>query len=684
MNREFVLDHTSLALLAAQYCTVRNVNFTILVRHAVLLPLLILAACGGGGSDNGSPPPSSGIAPDTPSGVAITVEPTALNILWTAVDGASSYRVYYSDASGVTENSPNLTVNASPAAIQGLTKGTTYYVRVSARNSAGASALSPEQSARTSNPPDAVQSFTVTSADGGALVSWEAVAGADRYTVFASTVPADVSTSASVTTPLLNATIDGLTNGTTYYVSVRAENIEGDAPRSAEQTVTPAAGANGLGWTQQTLINEPYDFFGRDNYLGGVAINDSGVAAAAWIFAGSVDGNNFVIVNHTANGDWGVEEVLAFDDNGLPQVAVTSDGTIVAAWLSYYLDENSFRTGSTLVSRRYVNGAWTDPEAIANVAEGTGDNAGAVALAADGAGNVIATWWQNQTTMWVNRFDGTSWGTPELIGDSIRTLGPPAVGASAANEAIVVWLQDTEPYDSGQTAGGPNRRSLYASRFDGTSWSTSRVGHMDLAGFDGAERPRIDVNPLGSAVVVWQQTRDNTNNDGFRIDGVRYDAVADLWSTPETLTARDWQVSWPDVAIDANGNAVASWQPTDLADNSSTRVLEAALFDTATLAWRNPAVVNEDDGVTEPDPLFIEKREGGDVFAVWDQQDGVFWRRYDATTETWDPITQLGIYDSNSMAMAMSRNGNTIVVTNPLIVRNNSFEHAVYALLYRP
>ena len=659
-------------------------NVTAPLRFALLFAMLTLSACGGGGSGSSSPAPDNGVAPDTPSGVAITVEPTKLNVLWNAVAGASSYRVYYSDTPGVTTSSPSVSVNASPAAIEGLTKGTTYYIRLSAINSAGASTLSPEQSARTSNPPDALQSFTVTPADGGVLVSWDAVAGADRYTVFASTVAGDVSNAASIETMLLNVTVDGLANGTTYYVSVRAENIEGSAPRSAEQTVTPMAGAAGLGWTQQTLINEPYDFFGRDNYLGGVAINDSGVAAAAWIFAGSADGNNFVVVNHTASGDWGVEEVLAFDDNSRPQVAVTPDGTIVAAWLSHYLDQNSFRTGSTLVSRRYENGAWTDPEPIADVAEGTGDYAGAPTLAADGTGNVIATWWQNQTTMWVNRFDGTSWGTPEQIGDSIRTLGPPAVAASAADEAIVVWLQDTEPNDSGQTGGGPSRRSLYASRFDGTSWSTARVGHMDLSGFDGAERPRIDMNAIGSAVVVWQQTRDNSNNDGFRIDGVRYDAAADMWSAPETLTALDWQVSWPDVAIDANGNAVASWQPTDLADNSSTRVLEAALFDTATLTWGDPVAVNEDDGVTEPDPLFIEKRESGDVFAVWDQRDGVFWRRYDATTEAWDPIAQLGIYDSNAMAMAMSRNGHTIVVTNPLITGNSSFEHAVYALLYRP
>ena len=285
----------------------------------------------------------------------------------------------------------------------------------------------------------------------------------------------------------------------------------------------------------------------------------------------------------------------------------------------------------------------------------------------------------------MNRFDGNAWSTPQQIGQSVRTLSPPAIGASAADEAIVVWLQATEPNDSGQSGGGPSRPSVYTSRFDGSDWSASeRIGHRDLVDFDGAERVRIDVNPLGSAVVAWQQTRGNSSGTGFRIDALRFDATAGTWSAPETIVARDWQTSWPDVAIDANGNAIASWQPTDLADNSSTRILEAAFFDTGDDSWGVAQTVNVDDGVTEPSPLYVEAREAGDVFAVWKQTDGVYWRRYDAAGQAWDDIARLGIRGGASMAKAMSRNGNTIVVTNPLITRNNSFEYAVYALLYRP
>ena len=268
------------------------------------------------------------------------------------------------------------------------------------------------------------------------------------------------------------------------------------------------------------------------------------------------------------------------------------------------------------------------------------------------------------------------------ISQSVRLLYPPALGANADDDAIVVWLQDTEPNDSTESAGGPSRSSVYASRFDGSAWSASaRIGHMDLVDFDGAQRVRIDVNPLGSAVVAWQQTRDNSAGTGFRIDALRFDATTGGWSAPETIVARDWQTSWPD---DANGNAIVSWQPTDLADDSSTRVLRASLFDPGSVSWSPPQTVNVDDGVTEPSPLFVEMREAGDVFSVWKQTDGVYWRRYDAAAADWDSIQKLGIFGGASLGMAMSRNGNTIVVTNPLVTRNNRFEYAVYALLYRP
>ena len=132
------MGHTSPPASEACYGTMRVPNPTVSIRHVALVALLILSGCsGGGGSGGTSSPTAPTVAPDMPSGVAITIEPTALNVMWNAVSGASNYRVYYSETAGVTASSPSVTVNASPATITGLTEGTTYYVRVSAEQLCG-------------------------------------------------------------------------------------------------------------------------------------------------------------------------------------------------------------------------------------------------------------------------------------------------------------------------------------------------------------------------------------------------------------------------------------------------------------------------------------------------------------------------------------------------------------------
>lgn len=308
-------------------------------------------------------------------------------------------------------------------------------------------------------------------------------------------------------------------------------------------------------------------------------------------------------------------------------------------------------------------------------------------LAADGENNVLAAWTEGSNSVWVNRYAAASgWQGATMLGTSVRSLQPPALGASATDDAVLLWLQDTQPFDSGQSGGGASRPVVYASHFDGNGWSpAAAIGHDDLQGFDSAERLHVDVNPSGSAVAVWQQFRDVSDDTGYRIDALRYAAASGMWSAPETIVARDWQTSWPDVAVDASGRAIASWQPTDLADNSSQRKLDASLFDPGAVAWGPVQTVNIDDGVTEPDPLLVEMREGGDVFAVWPVRgDGIYFRRYDASLTAWDDIAKLGVRVGPSTRLAMSRNGYSIVATNPLRVASSTFEHTVYAAIHTP
>ena len=106
------------------------------------------------------------------------------------------------------------------------------------------------------------------------------------------------------------------------------------------------------------------------------------------------------------------------------------------------------------------------------------DNAGGTYLpqiAFDSSGNAIAVWYQSDGTrynIWANRFNGTSWGTAELIeADNAGNALMPQIAIDSSGNAIAVWHQSDG-----------TRYNIYANRFNGTSWGTAELIETDNAG----------------------------------------------------------------------------------------------------------------------------------------------------------------------------------------------------------
>jgi hypothetical protein len=95
---------------------------------------------GGGSPGNNGPvggnPPAAPGAPTVPAYVEIDVG--QITVTWTAVANATAYEVYYG-----TTNTPTTKfgsdVSVATATITGLASGTTYYVRIKAKNASGTS-----------------------------------------------------------------------------------------------------------------------------------------------------------------------------------------------------------------------------------------------------------------------------------------------------------------------------------------------------------------------------------------------------------------------------------------------------------------------------------------------------------------------------------------------------------------
>lgn len=206
-----------------------------------------------------------GAAPATPAGVAASaISSSQINVSWNAVTPPTgctvTYSVFRSTTTGFTPSAANqvasgLTTTSFPNT--GLTAGTTFFYRVEAIDSFGASAPSAQVSATT--PPNncaAVPSvptgLTATAASSSQInLAWTAVTAPANctvtYSVFQSTTTGFTPSAANqVATGLTTASFQnmGLTASTAFFYVVEAVDGAGASAPSAQATATtlPAAG----------------------------------------------------------------------------------------------------------------------------------------------------------------------------------------------------------------------------------------------------------------------------------------------------------------------------------------------------------------------------------------------------------------------------------------------------------
>ena len=209
--------------------------------------------------------------PAAPLGLAATPGNAQVSLTWTASASASSYHVRRSMTSGAeTQISAPTSTNFTDT---GLTNGTKYFYDVSAVNSGGESANSPEVSATPVAPLSAPATPTGLQATGGNAqvnLSWNASAGAATYNVKRSTTNGGPYNTAVASPTATNYIDTNVTNGTTYYYVVSAVNTAGQSANSAQASATPASPTANVTITvnpSQTKSISPY-VYGLNFYSG--------------------------------------------------------------------------------------------------------------------------------------------------------------------------------------------------------------------------------------------------------------------------------------------------------------------------------------------------------------------------------------------------------------------------------
>ncbi len=306
--------------------------------------------------------------------------------------------------------------------------------------------------------------------------------------------------------------------------------------------------APSTGWSGKQLVQNGDILWGEYPQA---SINSSGKVAVIWIEVGSVWVNTL-----DPKTGWGKATRFASTDktqSTVPQVAIDAKGNAVTVW------QQNTNGQSNIWTNRYSAGSgWGKPALLETSNTGRAYNP---QVASDSDGSTIVVWQQDDGStpnIYANQYAvGKGWAGPRLIEDNAASKDPQIAFGRDGN-AVAVW--------NGQ-AGGQN--GVFANIYSKDSgWgSATMLSKSDPA--IGVEFPQIAIGANGTAMAVWSQYGGNAD-EPFNI----YSIYASSWSpdagwaSPEVIDGDNVSTAqFPQVAIDAKGNALAVWRQYISGDN---------------------------------------------------------------------------------------------------------------------
>jgi len=186
-----------------------------------------------------------------------------VSLSWSEVHNPDLFVSYYNVEDGTSpggeSGTPVTHITTTSTTVPGLTNGVTYYFVIDAIFEQGTTPPSPQQgttlqscevsatpTAPPASSPGAPTALTATAGDSQVSLSWTAP-GSDggsqvtSYNVYDGTAAGGESQTPIITVTGTSATVNGLTNGNTYYFVVTAVNAVGEGPSSNEAQAAPAA-----------------------------------------------------------------------------------------------------------------------------------------------------------------------------------------------------------------------------------------------------------------------------------------------------------------------------------------------------------------------------------------------------------------------------------------------------------
>jgi hypothetical protein len=319
-----------------------------------------------------------------------------------------------------------------------------------------------------------------------------------------------------------------------------------------------------------------------------VAIDSQGDAVAVW---NRSNGTNDIVqaAARPAAGAWQAPINLSATGQNAsdPQVTVDSQGNAVAVW-----NRSNGTNDIVQAAARPAAGAWQAPINLS----ATGQNASDPQVAINAQGNAVAVWTRfngtNDVVQAAARSAAGAWQAPINLSAAGQNALAPQVGIDGQGDAVAVWIR----------SNGINDIVQAAARSGGGAWQAP----INLSGNgQNASDPQVAINAQGNAVAVW--TRSNGTNDIVQA-AVR--SAAGAWQAPINLSAAGQNAVAPQVGIDGQGNSVAVWTRS----NGSNDIVQAAAR-SGREAWQAPinlSAAGQNAGAPQ-----VAVNAQGNAVAIW-------------------------------------------------------------------
>lgn len=226
------------------------------------------------------------------------------------------------------------------------------------------------------------------------------------------------------------------------------------------------------------------------------------------------------------------------------------------------------------------------------------------------------------------------------LSSSLRNARPPRIAGNQAGQAAAVWVLNNG-----------NNLVLQSAQLDNSTWGpTTRVNRLG----ENAAQPDVAMDGNGNARAVW------VNSDGITeaVATALYRREAAGWNTPLALSEPGILPDTPRVAMNATGQAVATW--ISVAGNS--RVLQARLLLDGNWS-RVYQLSRSQENASEPQ---VAIGPGGHVTVVWTSSLGSFSSIESIHFENgqWTTVVPLTTMDgiARQPQLAVDENGEVTVV----------------------